>query len=291
MYKVGDKVLGLATNGVGYAASIIEVKNDKYLVHYKQWNSSYDEWLGPERLLMLTDENMQLNRMKIKELRDAAAAKDKAKQLKSSKKGRDSSDDEQHHAKKQRILEDIIPVSVSGAINLLLTKVRFTLHLNVKKMLVEDWDYIVNKKCVVNQVDSLDSSVESVVDSFIEYLKKSASNNSNETQSLNTTIAIFQLIKQLLEENFSLLLLYESEKTYMEQWKRENSNVSYSKSFPFIYLLRFLVRFPELIVTANKSIDENQLSAIANALNVFFKWFGQKSTFSNNFSRHYKNSS
>ena len=48
-FEKGQKVQ-INWSGTWYKGSILEVSNEKYKVRYDDWGSTYDEWVGPERL-------------------------------------------------------------------------------------------------------------------------------------------------------------------------------------------------------------------------------------------------
>ena len=48
-YKVGTKV-EILWSGSWYKGSVIEVKESKYKITYEGWSSSWDEWVGKDRL-------------------------------------------------------------------------------------------------------------------------------------------------------------------------------------------------------------------------------------------------
>jgi hypothetical protein len=48
-YRVGDAVQ-VKWKGKWYDASILKVDGARYRIHYDQYDSSWDEWVGPERV-------------------------------------------------------------------------------------------------------------------------------------------------------------------------------------------------------------------------------------------------
>lgn len=48
-YGVGSKVM-VAWGGKWWAATVLQVKDDKYLIHYDGWASSWDEWVTTARM-------------------------------------------------------------------------------------------------------------------------------------------------------------------------------------------------------------------------------------------------
>jgi hypothetical protein len=48
-YRAGDAVQ-VRWKGQWYNASIVRVGDDKYKIHYDQYDSSWDEWVGPDRI-------------------------------------------------------------------------------------------------------------------------------------------------------------------------------------------------------------------------------------------------
>ncbi len=48
-FKVGDPV-DVKWKGKWYAASILKIGENKYRIHYDQYDNSWDEWVGPDRI-------------------------------------------------------------------------------------------------------------------------------------------------------------------------------------------------------------------------------------------------
>ena len=48
-YKVNDKI-EVQWNGKWYKATILQVEDGKYLIHYEGYASSWDEWIGDDRI-------------------------------------------------------------------------------------------------------------------------------------------------------------------------------------------------------------------------------------------------
>lgn len=48
-YKVGDAV-AVKWKGQWYPASVLQVRDGRYKIHYDQYDSSWDEWVGPNRI-------------------------------------------------------------------------------------------------------------------------------------------------------------------------------------------------------------------------------------------------
>jgi len=51
--KVNEKIQ-IESSGAWYNGKILEVKGDQYLVTYDDWGSSWDEWVGMDRIKLLT---------------------------------------------------------------------------------------------------------------------------------------------------------------------------------------------------------------------------------------------
>lgn len=48
-WKKGDKVK-VEWNGQWYAATILDIGDGKYKIHYEGWGNEWDEWVKPERM-------------------------------------------------------------------------------------------------------------------------------------------------------------------------------------------------------------------------------------------------
>jgi hypothetical protein len=48
-YKAGDTV-SVQWKGTWYKCSVLEVKDDKFKIHYEGWGSEWDEWVGTDRM-------------------------------------------------------------------------------------------------------------------------------------------------------------------------------------------------------------------------------------------------
>jgi len=74
MGRYSRVVVMLAASGAPLLTlSALILQATKYLIHYEGWRASYDEWVLPERLLKLTEENLEIERQRIEQLECVAS--------------------------------------------------------------------------------------------------------------------------------------------------------------------------------------------------------------------------
>ena len=89
-YETDEKILCYDTVNMIYAATVLQRKIGRknnealYLVHYKGWDSKWDEWVSSERCLKKTEKNEEkMNQHNIKQRRINNAMERKCKKKKS----------------------------------------------------------------------------------------------------------------------------------------------------------------------------------------------------------------
>ncbi len=66
VYEENEKVIARDSAGNNYESKVLQVRKGKYFVHYDGWNSRWDEWITPDRMMKLTEENKAIAKLKTK---------------------------------------------------------------------------------------------------------------------------------------------------------------------------------------------------------------------------------
>ncbi|XP_022843739.1 protein MRG1 isoform X1 [Olea europaea var. sylvestris] len=272
IFVSGEKVLAYHGPRI-YEAKVQKVefrKNEwKYHVHYLGWNKNWDEWVGMDRLMKHTEENV----LKQQALDKKAGVDKNAKSWRSSQvKPKSSSDSKLDNEEtknnvskgKKRKADSGIEKNNSGAEKLLKIQIPSTL----KKQLVDDWEFITQQNKLVRLPRS--PNVEDIIAKYLDYRSK---------KDGTKTDAVGEILKGLrcyFNKALPVVLLYKKER---EQYNEAVSeNVTPSNIYGAEHLLRLFVKLPELL--AYVKIDEETLIRMQQKLHEFLKFLQKnESTF------------
>ncbi|XP_075495684.1 protein MRG1-like isoform X1 [Primulina tabacum] len=237
-FLVGEKVLGFHGSCL-YDAKIEKVETHKdgwiHLVHYQGWNKKWDEWLGIDRLLKLTDENVQRQ----KELKRKLALE------KNVKLGGPSRDDPKRSTgvrgkkrKHESIDEDERVVPLEKVANI-------QIPLPLKKQLLDD------NECVT-QLDQLvklprSPSVHELLEKYHDFKMKDC----------KTVDTVAEIVKgglcHYFDKALPTVLLYKNER---QQYKEVIvDNISPSSVYGAEHLLRLFVKLPEMLTDLHMQME------------------------------------
>ncbi|KAF3439019.1 hypothetical protein FNV43_RR17294 [Rhamnella rubrinervis] len=226
-------------------------KDWRYFVHYLGWNKNWDEWVGADRLLKHTEENVlkqqaldkkqgadknsksgRSTQTKPKSSTDAKVEKEdlKANAPKGKKRKNDSG------AEKDTLsFEKLLKIQIPAAL---------------KKQLVDDWEFVTQQDKLVKLPRA--PNVDEILRKFLEYrLKK-------EGMMPDPVVEVLKGIRCYFDKALPVMLLYKKErKQYQEA---VTDDVSPSIIYGGEHLLRLFVKLPELL--AYVSIEEETLNIL-----------------------------
>ncbi|PPD75339.1 hypothetical protein GOBAR_DD27738 [Gossypium barbadense] len=239
--------------------------------HYYGFNTlhSWDEWVGADRLMKLTEENVMKQQ-----------ALDKKQGVdKSSKSGRSSQSKPKSSADAKADKEDLKNTAPKGRKrksdsgvekdNSSMEKlVKIQIPSTLKKQLVDDWDFVTQQDKLVKLPRS--PNVDDILTKYLEYRSKK---DGIMTDSVGE---ILKGIRCYFDKALPVMLLYKKERQQYNEVVHHD--VSPSTIYGAEHLLRLFVKFPELLAYVN--IEEETLIRLQQKLMDFLKFLQKnQSTF------------
>uniref|UniRef100_A0A803NFC2 Chromo domain-containing protein n=1 Tax=Cannabis sativa TaxID=3483 RepID=A0A803NFC2_CANSA len=270
LYTEGEKVLAYHGPRI-YEAKVQKAelmkKEWKFFVHYLGWNKSWDEWVGADRLMKLTEENV----LKQQELDKKQGVDKNVKSGRSAHTRPKSSADvkaEKEDTKtnvvktKKRKTESVAEGASSEK------SVKIQIPSTLRKQLVDDWDF-------VNQQDKLvklprSPTVDEILSKYLDYRSK------KENTTSDSLAEILKGIRCYFDKALPVMLLYKKERKQFQDVVLDD--MSPSNIYGAEHLLRLFVKLPELL--AYVSIEEETLTRLQQKLTDFLKFLQKnQSTF------------
>ncbi|XP_031253621.1 protein MRG1 isoform X2 [Pistacia vera] len=261
LFSEGERVLAYHGPRI-YEAKVqkaeLRKKEWRYYVHYLGWNKNWDEWVGADRLLKHTEENLMKQQ----------ALQKKQGVDKSSKSGR-SAHSKQKDAKvdkddlKSNVAKGKKRKSDSGVEkdNLSLERlIKIQIPSALKKQLVDDWEFVTQQDQLVKLPRS--PNVDEILTKYIQYRTK------KDGLMVDTVAEIMRGIRLYFDKALPAMLLYKKEREQYHDVVIDN--VSPSTIYGAEHLLRLFVKLPELLAYVN--IEDETLTRMQQKLTDFLKW-------------------
>jgi len=209
------------------------LKKYYYLIHYAGWNERWDELVDSSRILKYTEESKKMQ----EDLKAEVSGK-----LNSIKKSKNSLNESK--PKKRKLQENL-----DG-------RFKFELPLALRKLLVEDWDSIVNQKCLISLPRN--PNVATIFEQFLveTYEENLASAESNIQSNVSEVISG---VRTYFDKALGTLLLYRFERRQYSEILKTFPNKSMSDIYGVEHLLRLFVKFPKLMASVELDKDASQL--------------------------------
>lgn len=277
------------------------VDKECYFVHYQGWKSTWDEWIGPDRIHEYNEENLALKKSLVEEARNA---KKLQQEQQKKKKGtglgpgrRSKFDIAKGIAAGKKAGGATNGVGSSGSVGAAatggpedpagrpwgaggagaaagaspgqFTAPRILLHIPVrlKSLLVDDWEYVTKDKKIC-QLPSPTVTVDQALSSY-----EIAMSRKLESPALQSQLSEYCCgLRLYFERSLPILLLYRLERLqYDEVLKKQKfKDVPFSQIYGPIHLLRLLSVLPELISTTTTDAQSCQL--IIKQTESLFEW-------------------
>ncbi|KAF5190828.1 Mortality factor 4 like [Thalictrum thalictroides] len=227
--------------------------------------NSWDEWVGADRLLKWSEENLQKQAILKKQGADKNPKSGRSTQSKpkSSTEARADKEDLRNHvgrSKKRKVesgMEEKDAVSANKHVKILIPS-------TLKKQLLDDCEYVTQLGKLVKLPRS--PCVDDIMTKYLDYKTK---------KDVAITESITEILKGLrtyFDKALPVMLLYKKE---LQQYQEAiEDNKSPSAVYGAEHLLRLFVKLPEILAHAN--IDEETLTQLLQNLHDFLK-FLQKS--------------
>ncbi|XP_041000870.1 protein MRG1 isoform X1 [Juglans microcarpa x Juglans regia] len=264
VYSEGEKVLAYHGPRI-YEAKVQKAERRKkewrYFVHYLGWNKNWDEWVGVDRLMKHTEENVMKQQALDKKQgvdknpKSGRSAQTKPKSSADAKLDKEDLKNNVSKGKKRK--------SDSGAEkdNVSLEKlVRIQIPSTLRKQLVDDWEFVTQQDKLVKLPRS--PTVDDILTKYLEYRSKK---DGMMTDSIGE---ILKGIRCYFDKALSVMLLYKKERKQYHEAVVDN--VSPSTIYGAEHLLRLFVKLPELLAYVN--IEEETLTRLQQKLLDFLKF-------------------
>nr|GMD51741.1 protein MRG1 isoform X1 [Ipomoea batatas] len=276
LYSEGEKVLAYHGPRI-YEAKVqkAELRENewRYFVHYLLSCYSWDEWVGTQRLMKLTDDNIikqqaldkKLGVEKNTKLGRSAQAKPKAsvdpKIEKDDTKNSDLNVDKEETKTnvpkgKKRKGDSTTEKDNASAEKLIKIQIPSTL----KKQLVDDWEFITQQNMLVKLPRS--PSVDDILTNYLEHWTK------KDGMMAESVGEILNGIRSYFDKSLPVILLYKKER--QQYHDKVSDNVSPSSVYGAEHLLRLFVKLPELLACVK--IEEETLTSLQQKLLDFLKY-------------------
>ena len=241
-----------------------ELQSDPaYFIHYQGWKATWDEWVGSDRIREYTPENLALKKQLVQEARDAKDVK-KAKRApspntasagngvtkKTAGRGRNSgsstsassvldggnahdSGDHSFAAQRQSAIQRNLP------------KVTLHVPMQLKAVLVDDWEQVTkNKRIVKLPPQTPRISVSAILQ---RYRAKTLSDANVTLVEQSLLDEYLQGLREYFDVALPRLLLYRLERLQLSQLSESAKDSDMCSLYSGVHLLRLLSVLPELV--------------------------------------------
>ncbi|CAL1380750.1 unnamed protein product [Linum trigynum] len=243
-------------------------KDWKYFVHYLGWNKNWDEWVGADRLLKHTEENVSKQQALHKKQnldKNSKLGRSQTKPKNSADTKTDKEDTKGNATKGKKRKAD----SNAEKDNISMEKqVKVQIPSTLKKQLVDDWEFVTQQDKLVKLPRS--PTVDDILSKYLEYRSKK---DGVMTDSIGE---VLKGIRCYFDKALPVMLLYKRERQQYQDVIKED--VSPSTIYGAEHLLRLFVKLPELLAYVN--IEVETLTRLQQKLLDFLKFLQKnQSTF------------
>ncbi|AQZ18649.1 EAF3 (YPR023C) [Zygosaccharomyces parabailii] len=255
-----------------------------YFVHYQGWKSTWDEWIGLNRIHEYNEENLALKQKLLEEAKELKKQQQESKRRKEGapRRGRPPESGKAPSGRSSSHSGDSGKSgshAVSGATTAGTTPLpqgsapKITLHIPVKlkSLLVDDWEYVTKDK----KVCKLPSPTFTVEQTLQEY--EIGTSSQLESPALQSQLSEYCLgLRLYFERSLPLLLLYRLERLQYEELlqKEKYSNLSVLQIYGPIHLLRLISALPDLM--ASTTMDAQSCQLIVRQTEHLLEWLVTK---------------
>nr|XP_010928390.2 protein MRG1 [Elaeis guineensis] len=263
-FSEGEKVLAYHGPRI-YEAKVqkTELRKDewKYFVHYLGWSKNWDEWIGTDRLMKFTSENIRKQQeLAKKQNADKNPKPGRSTQYKP-KGSNDAKADKEElknyvaKGKKRKAQSGIEEDTKSAEKHAMLQ-----FPLTLKKQLVDDWEFVTQLGKLVKLPRS--PNVDDILKKYLDYRTK------KDGMIAESVAEILKGLRCYFDKALPAMLLYKKER---QQYQEEIcDNVSPSTVYGAEHLLRLFVKLPELLSYVN--MEEEALAKLQQKLLDFLKF-------------------
>ncbi|CAJ1973429.1 unnamed protein product [Sphenostylis stenocarpa] len=253
-YAEGEKLIATHSNHL-YEAKVRQVEYHntegwQFLVHYHGWKKSWDEWVGMDRLMKRTEENMHKKHALDENLGNDKNAKVSRGPLAKSKITNVSRGRKRRNESVIKPKPDVDPDKL----------VSIQIPPTLKKQLVDDCEFITHLGKLVKLPRS--PNVKDILKNYFDYRLKKCGSMADSVEE------IMKGLCRYFDKALPVILLYKTERQqYQEACP---ANVFPSAIYGAEHLLRLFVKLPELLFHA--SIEEETLIELQAQLLDFLRF-------------------
>lgn len=264
LYFEGEKVLAYHGPRI-YEAKVQKAelrKNEwRYFVHYLGWNKNWDEWVGADRLMKHTEDNV-LKQQALdkkqgmeKSTKSGRSAQAKPKSSADVKLDKEETKSNVPKGKKRKADSGTEKGNVSAE-----KLVKIQIPPTLKKQLVDDWEFVTQQNKLVKLPRS--PTVDDILTKYLEYRSK------KDGMMTDSVGEILNGIRCYFDKALPAILLYKKER--QQYHEAVSDNVSPSSVYGAEHLMRLFVKLPELLAYAK--IEEETLTRMQQKLLDFLKF-------------------
>uniref|UniRef100_A0A5B7BHC3 Putative mortality factor 4-like protein 1 isoform X3 n=1 Tax=Davidia involucrata TaxID=16924 RepID=A0A5B7BHC3_DAVIN len=264
LFSDGEKVLAYHGPRI-YEAKVQKAefrkKEWRYFVHYLGWNKNWDEWVGMDRLMKHTEENVLKQQALDKKQgvdknpKSGRSIQTKPKSSTDAKLDKDDTKSNVTKGKKRKSESGVEKDIVSSE-----KLVKIQIPSTLKKQLVDDWEFIAQQDKLVKLPRS--PNVDDILTKYLEYRSK------KDGMMTDSVGEILNGLRCYFDKALPVILLYKKERQQYQEAVADN--VSPSSIYGAEHLLRLFVKLPELLAYVN--IEEETLIRLQQKLLDFLKF-------------------
>ncbi|GAB1216210.1 MRG-domain-containing protein [Aspergillus floccosus] len=252
----------------------------EYLVHYKGWKNTWDDWVPQDRLRKFTEENRELATT----LRREAEAAFRQKSTKASAKKRGGSDRSSARGSEERQMSVSARGTKRGRDNDIEKEdnfytrpsVRIVMPDNLKSLLVDDWENVTKNQQVVALPAK--ASVNQILE---DYLTEEKTKRASEAE-VDVLEEVVMGIKEYFDKSLDKILLYRFEReqyrAVRKKWEASTGELAGKgplDTYGAEHLTRLFATMPELIAQTN--MDLQSTNRLREELSKFTLWLSKNS--------------
>ncbi|KAL2835175.1 MRG-domain-containing protein [Aspergillus cavernicola] len=272
-----------------YEAKILDLRHTdpddrkspyEYLVHYKGWKNTWDDWVPQDRLRKFSEENRELATT----LRREAEAALRQKSTKTPVKKRGGSDRSSARGSEER--QTSVPGRGTKRARdndvekdesfYTRPSVRIVMPDSLKSLLVDDWENVTKNQQVVALPAKI--SVNQILDNYLKEEKPKRTG----TADSDVLEEVIMGVREYFDKSLDKILLYRFEReqyrVLRKKWESESGEAT-SKGPLDIYgaehLTRLFATMPELIAQTN--MDLQSTNRLREELSKFTIWLSKNS--------------
>lgn len=263
LFSEGEKVLAYHGPRI-YEAKVQKAeyrkKEWRYFVHYLGWNKNWDEWVGMDRLMKHTEENVEKQqaldkKQGVEKNKSGRSTQAKPKSSTETKLEKEDPKNNAAKGKKRKTNSGVEKDNVSVE-----KLVKIQIPSTLKKQLVDDWEFVTQQNKLVKLPRS--PNVDGILAKYLEYRTK------KDGTMADSIGEILKGLRSYFDKALPVILLYKKERQQYHDVVLDN--ISPSTIYGAEHLLRLFVKLPELLAYVN--IEEETLNRMQQKLLDFLKF-------------------